>query len=79
MISAEPFDFPYDGKLSASATALVVIDLQEDFLSNTGYFAKSGYDPSPLRAILPTVNRLPALPVCASSIRARVIAVTWRI
>ncbi|PLP60326.1 cysteine hydrolase [Mesorhizobium loti] len=58
MISAEPFDFPYDGKLSASATALVVIDLQEDFLSNTGYFAKSGYDPSPLRAILPTVNRL---------------------
>ncbi|HEV2503532.1 MAG TPA: isochorismatase family cysteine hydrolase [Mesorhizobium sp.] len=58
MISAKPFDFPYDGKLSASATALVVIDLQEDFLSNTGYFAKSGYDPSPLRAILPTVNRL---------------------
>ncbi|MFD9898638.1 cysteine hydrolase family protein [Mesorhizobium sp. UC22_110] len=58
MISAQPFDFPYDGKLSASATALVVIDLQEDFLSNTGYFAKSGYDPSPLRAILPTVNRL---------------------
>jgi nicotinamidase-related amidase len=58
MISAKPFDFPYDGKLSASAPALVVIDLQEDFLSNTGYFAKSGYDPSPLRAILPTVNRL---------------------
>ncbi|MBQ1558558.1 MAG: cysteine hydrolase, partial [Pseudomonas sp.] len=40
------------------STALVVIDLQEDFLSNTGYFAKSGYDPSPLRAILPTVNKL---------------------
>lgn len=58
MISAKPFDFPYDGKLSAGSTALVVIDLQEDFLSNTGYFAKSGYDPSPLRAILPTVNRL---------------------
>ena len=58
MISAQPFDFPYDGNLSASSTALVVIDLQEDFLSNTGYFAKSGYDPSPLRAILPTVNKL---------------------
>lgn len=58
MISAKPFDFPYDGKLSASSMALVVIDLQEDFLSNTGYFAKSGYDPAPLRAILPTVNRL---------------------
>jgi nicotinamidase-related amidase len=58
MISAKPFDFPYDGNLLPSATALLVIDLQEDFLSTTGYFARSGYDPSPLRAILPTVNRL---------------------
>lgn len=58
MISAKPFDYPYDGKLVASATAIVVIDLQEDFLSNTGYFAKGGYDPAPLRAILPTVNSL---------------------
>jgi nicotinamidase-related amidase len=58
MISAKPFDFPYDGKLVPSATALVVIDMQEDFLSTTGYFARIGYDPSPLRAILPTVNRL---------------------
>jgi len=58
MISAKPFDFPYDGNLMAAATALIVIDLQEDFLSTTGYFARSGYDPSPLRAILPIVNRL---------------------
>lgn len=58
MISAKPFDFPYDGKLVPAATALIVIDLQEDFLSTTGYFARSGYDPSPLRAILPTVNHL---------------------
>ena len=58
MISATPFDFPYDGNLLPNATALLVIDLQEDFLSTSGYFARSGYDPSPLRAILPTVNRL---------------------
>lgn len=58
MIHAEPFDFPYDGRLEAARTALVVIDLQEDFLSTTGYFAKQGYDPAPLRAILPTVSRL---------------------
>jgi nicotinamidase-related amidase len=37
---------------------VVVIDLQQEFLSATGYLARSGYDPSPLRAILPTVNRL---------------------
>lgn len=58
MISATPFDFPYDGNLVAAATALVVIDLQQDFLSTTGYFARHGYDPSPLRAILPTVNKV---------------------
>lgn len=58
MIKATPFDFPYDGMLVPQDTALLVIDLQEDFLSPTGYFARKGYDPSPLRAILPTVNRL---------------------
>ena len=58
MIKATPFDFPYDGRLVAENTALVVVDLQQDFLSTTGYFARKGYDPSPLRAILPTVNRL---------------------
>ncbi|RVB79577.1 MULTISPECIES: isochorismatase family cysteine hydrolase [unclassified Mesorhizobium] len=58
MIKATPFDFPYDGRLVPGHTALVVIDLQGDFLSTSGYFAKQGYDPSPLRAILPAVNRL---------------------
>jgi nicotinamidase-related amidase len=58
MIAAQPFNFPYDGRLVPASTALLVIDLQEDFLSSTGYFARSGYDPTPLRAILPTVNRL---------------------
>ena len=58
MIIARPFDYPYDGRLDPHKTALLVIDLQEDFLSTTGYFARSGYDPAPLRAILPTVNRL---------------------
>lgn len=58
MIEAKPFDFPYDGNLNPAATALLVIDLQHDFLSNDGYFAKQGYDPAPLRAILPTVSKL---------------------
>jgi len=57
-IRARPFDFPYDGRLDPVATALMVIDLQIDFLSPTAYFAHKGYDPSPLRAILPDVNRL---------------------
>ena len=58
MIKAKPFDFPYDGNLDPAATALIVIDMQHDFLSEDGYFAKQGYDPSPLRAILPAVSQL---------------------
>lgn len=38
-------------------TALLVIDMQQDFLSNDSYFARQGYDPSPLRAILPALHR----------------------
>jgi biuret amidohydrolase len=55
-ISARPFDYPYDGNLDPTVTALLVIDLQVDFLSSDGYFARKGYDPAPLRAIIPTVN-----------------------
>jgi nicotinamidase-related amidase len=55
-IKANPFDYPYDGKLEPGRTALLVIDLQIDFLSQNGYFARKGYDPSPLRSILPNVN-----------------------
>ena len=55
-ITARPFCFPYDGRLNPAATALLVIDLQVDFLSQDGYFARKGYDPAPLRAILPAVN-----------------------
>jgi nicotinamidase-related amidase len=58
MIKATPFDYPYDGRLVPAATALMVIDLQVDFLSPDGYFARMGYDPAPLRGILPTVARL---------------------
>ena len=54
-IRSRPFDYPYDGRLDASATALLVIDLQIDFLSPDGYFARKGYDAAPLRAILPAV------------------------
>lgn len=57
-VKARPYDYPYDGKLDPTKTALMVIDLQIDFLSPEGYFAKKGYDPAPLRAILPNVNAL---------------------
>lgn len=60
MIEAQPFNFPHAGELEPRATALIVIDLQRDFLSPDGYFARKGYDPARLRTILPNVNRLVA-------------------
>jgi len=57
-IKARPFDYPYDGRLDPAATALLVIDLQVDFLSPHGYLAKKGYETASLRAILPAVNRV---------------------
>ncbi len=58
MIRAEPFNFPYVGMLDPRKTALLVIDLQVDFVGEDGYFARKGYDPAPLRAIIPSVKSL---------------------
>lgn len=41
-----------------SQTALIIIDMQRDFLDPAGYFARSGMDVHPLRAIIPEVQRL---------------------
>jgi nicotinamidase-related amidase len=57
-IPARPFAFPHEGALDPARTALVAIDLQIDFLSEEGYFARIGHDVRPLRAILPNVARL---------------------
>jgi biuret amidohydrolase len=58
VVKARPFDWPDSGRVEPASTALLVIDLQKAFLSVDGYLAKQGYDPAPLRAILPTVNRV---------------------
>jgi nicotinamidase-related amidase len=39
-------------------TALVVIDMQHDFVSAEGWFARFGFDVAPLRAIIPTIAGL---------------------
>lgn len=54
-ITARPFDFPFDGMLDPARVAVIAIDLQVDFLSPSGYLAAKGYDPAPLRKILPNV------------------------
>lgn len=70
-IRARPFDFPYDGNLQPGRCALLIIDMQEDFLGSAGYFAAKGYDPAPLRAIVPTIRRL------ADGLRAAGVRIIW--
>lgn len=40
------------------AEALLVIDMQRDFLDPRGYIARSGVDVGVLRAVIPNVRRL---------------------
>lgn len=53
-IDAEPFPF----ELDLPATALVVIDMQRDFIEPGGFGATLGNDVSVVAAIVPTVRRL---------------------
>ena len=53
-IAAQPFDFVFD----PAHTALIVIDMQRDFIEPGGFGATLGNDVSLLKKIVPTVARL---------------------
>jgi nicotinamidase-related amidase len=55
-IDARPWPWPHDGRLDASETALLIIDMQRDFCDQGGYIASMGYDISPARRIIPNVQ-----------------------
>jgi nicotinamidase-related amidase len=57
IVPAQPYDYSYD----PARTALVVIDMQRDFVEPGGFGAALGNDVTPLAAIVPTVARLLAL------------------
>lgn len=57
-VAADPYEWPL---LAGTGVALLVIDMQHDFLAPDGWFASIGVDVEPLRAIVPTVARLMAV------------------
>jgi nicotinamidase-related amidase len=50
LVQANPYPWPYSGRLEPSNTALIVIDMQTDFCGKGGYVDKMGYDLSLTRA-----------------------------
>lgn len=53
-INALPYDFEFD----SSSIALIVIDMQRDFIEAGGFGASLGNDVTSLQAIVPTVKKL---------------------
>ncbi|HEX5311479.1 isochorismatase family cysteine hydrolase [Aquabacterium sp.] len=53
-VDAQPFAYAFD----PAHTALVIIDMQRDFVEPGGFGASLGNDVTPLQAIIPTVRRV---------------------
>jgi len=60
-VAANPYFWPYNKRLNPSNTALVIIDMQNDFLAPNGYIAQMGYDVSNSRKTIAPVKRLAAV------------------
>ena len=58
---AEPYLWPWNGKLHPANTALVIIDMQIDFCGEGGYVDKMGYDISLTRAPIEPLKKLMAV------------------
>ncbi len=55
-VPAKPYDFPFDGDLRRGNTALMVIDMQQDFCLAGGYFDAMGYDIGPMQAVVEPIR-----------------------
>ncbi|MCY0882105.1 MAG: cysteine hydrolase [Firmicutes bacterium] len=60
-LPADPYPWPFDGRLFPQNTALIIIDMQQDFCAPQGYIAQMGYDIAlTARAIDPIARLLAA-------------------
>jgi biuret amidohydrolase len=52
------YPWPYDGPWLQNSAALIVVDMQRDFLDPSGWFALTGGATAPLADIVPAVTRV---------------------
>lgn len=62
---------PQPVEFDVAATALVVVDMQNDFLHPEGWFAARGIDSAPVTAVVPAIERL------TKAIRRTGVPVIW--
>ena len=58
LVNANPYAWPFDGESTPANTALVVIDMQFDFVGIGGYVDRMGYDLSAVRAPIGPISAL---------------------
>lgn len=56
--SSAPYAFPHDSTLSPHTTTLLIIDMQSDFLSPSGYLASQGYSVTRFQPLIPRLQSL---------------------
>lgn len=57
-VDANPYRWPFDGDWTPSNTALMVIDMQTDFVGLGGYVERMGYDLTAVRAPIAPIQAL---------------------
>ena len=69
-VDADPYPWPYDGRIEPARTALLVIDMQRDFCGEGGYVDRMGYDlnltrsaVAPIARVLAAVRAIPGFTV----------------